>query len=180
MNQKFNPNTISRLVFDLNSLHSISSEEGWSNFQAMVKIFDDRSYNTVLISQTVRVQDWQSHENVQVLHGTSLEMLEKNTNLDEPQVFWITDDSDIQSELHRRNRPFGGGTEETLKHQGMQFQNLQDLLEVFHPSRNTSQEIAETVEKLKEDSPRMPLTIGIGGPEGCGHPFFVGELVEVL
>ena len=53
----------------------------------MVKIFDDRSYNTVLISQTVRVQDWQSHENVQVLHGTSLEMLEKNTNLDEPQVF---------------------------------------------------------------------------------------------
>ena len=26
----------------------------------------------------------------------------------------------------------------------------------------------------------MPLTIGIGGPEGCGHPFFVGELVEVL
>ena len=75
----------------------------------MVKIFDDRSYNTVLISQTVRVQDWQSHENVQVLHGTSLEMLEKNTNLDEPQVFWITDDSDIQSELHRRHRPFGGG-----------------------------------------------------------------------
>ena len=180
MNQKFNPNNISRLVFDLNSLHSISSEEGWSNFQAMVKIFDDRSYSTVLISQTVRVQDWQSHENVQVLHGTSLEMLEKNTNLDEPQVFWITDDSDIQSELHRRHRPFGGGTEETLKHQGMQFQNLQDLLEVFHPSRNTSQEIAETVEKLKEDSPRMPLTIGIGGPEGCGHPFFVGELVEVL
>ena len=180
MKQKFNPNTISRLVFDLNSLHSLSSEEGWSNFQAMVKIFDDRSYNTVLISQTVRVQDWQSHENVQVLHGTSLEMLEKNTTLDEPQVFWITDDSDIQSELHRRHRPFGGGTEETLKHQGMQFQNLQDLLEVFHPSRNTSQEIAETVEKLKEDSPRMPLTIGIGGPEGCGHPFFVGELVEVL
>ena len=146
MNQKFNPNTIIRLVFDLNSLHSISSEEGWSNFQAMVKIFDDRSYNTVLISQTVRVQDWQSHENVQVLHGTSLEMLEKNTNLDEPQVFWITDDSEIQSELHRRHRPFGGGTEKTLKHQGMQFQNLQDLLEVFHPSRNTSQEIAETVE----------------------------------
>ena len=107
-------------------------------------------------------------------------MLEKNTNLDDPQVFWITDDSDIQSELHRRHRPFGGGTEETLKHQGMQFQNLQDLLEVFHPSRNTSQEIAETVEKLKEDSPRMPLTIGIGGPEGCGHHFFVGELVEVL
>ena len=101
MNQKFNPNTISRLVFDLNSLHSISSEEGWSNFQAMVKIFDDRSYSIVLISQTVRVQDWQSHENVQVLHGSSLEMLEKNTNLDEPQVFGITDDSDIQSELHR-------------------------------------------------------------------------------
>jgi len=180
MKSKFQLNKVCRLVFDLNHLHSISSDEGWTNFQTMIKVLDERSYSIVLISEMIRIQDWQTYQNVSVLNGKTPDLLQQNTNLDDPLVFWISDDPDIQTLLAQRNQGFAGSIAETLQKKGMQYQNLQDLLEVFHPSRNTAQEIAGTVEKLKLESPKMPLTLGIGGPEGCGHAFFVGELLEVM
>ena len=137
---KFHPNTIRRLVFDLNSLASEFIGEGWQNFQSFIKIIDERSFNTVLIGENVNIQDWQNYSNVSVLTGTTLAMLKQNRALSEPEGFWITEDIEIQSILSKSKQPFAGRHRSTQRQIGMQYQNLYDLLEIFHPSRNTAQQ----------------------------------------
>ena len=175
----FQPKTIHRLVFDLNSLGSFEGEE-WTSFQLFLKVLDDRAYTTLLIGENCRIQDWQSFNDVSVLVGDSHKMLEQNRTLSESGVFWITDSPAVQQSLAGLGKAFAGGKEGTHKNGGLQYQTLYDLIEVFHPSRNTVMELCDTILELKRESPRMPLTIGIGGPDGCGHSFFVGEMVDVL
>ena len=106
MKTKFQLNKVCRLVFDLNHLHSIFNDEGWTNFQTMIKVLDERSYSIVLISELIRIQDWQTYQNVSVLNGKTLDLLQQNINLDDPLVFWISDDPDIQTLLAQRNQGF--------------------------------------------------------------------------
>ena len=176
---EFQPQTIRRVVFDLNSLGTFAGEE-WSNFQLFIKVLDDRAYTTVLIGKNCRIQDWQNFSDVSVLVGDTKNILEQNQSLSESGVFWITDSSTVQQILAGLGQAFAGGKEDTQKNGGFKYQDLYDLIEIFHPSRNTVMELCDTILELKKKSPRMPLTLGIGGPDGCGHSFFVGEMLEVL
>ena len=63
---------------------------------------------------------------------------------------------------------------------GMQYQYLQDMLQIFHPSKITAADLSAKLIKLKHESPQVPLIVGIGGPDECGHVFFVSELTEAL
>ncbi len=180
MATEFHPNHIQRLVFDLNSLAGTFGSEGWQNFQSFIKVLDERAYETVLIGEECEIQDWQAYSNVSVLVGSTQNLLEKNRELGHGTVFWITEDSGTQERLSGRKQAFAGGNESAGQNGGIQYQYLFDLLEIFHPSRATARELANTIQHLKQESPRMPLTLGIGGPDDCGHAFFVGELVEVL
>ena len=62
----------------------------------------------------------------------------------------------------------------------MQYQYLQDILQVFHPSKITAADLSTKLVKLKHESPQVPLIVGIGGPDECGHVYFVSELTEAL
>jgi len=54
------------------------------------------------------------------------------------------------------------------------------MLQIFHPSRISAADLSANLFKLKQDSQQVPLMLGIGGPDECGHSFFVGELTDAL
>ena len=54
------------------------------------------------------------------------------------------------------------------------------MLQIFHPSKITAADLSATLLKIKQDSEQVPLMLGIGGPDECGHSFFVGELIDAF
>lgn len=178
--KNFHPNKIRRLVFDLDSISVDFDQSSWENFRKFISILEDRDYENVIISKSIDDANWKNFSRLSILKSSCEEVFHSNVSLSNPDVFWITEQSSLQKKLSNSTRNFAGSNSLTLKNGGLQYQNLYDLLEIFHPSRVTATDLSQKLLKLKIDSEKIPLLVGIGGPEECGHSFFVGELVDNL
>lgn len=178
--QDFHPNQIRLLVFDLDSLTVNIDQEKWDNFRQFLRVLDDRDFEIVLVSESIEASEWNSYNKLSVLQYTTIDALKKNTALTGKDVFWFTEQPELQIKLSSTTRNFAGSTGSTTHNGGMQYQYLHDMLQIFHPSKITATDLSAKLVKLKQDSPQVPLIIGIGGPDECGHVFFVSELIEAL
>ena len=178
--QDFHPNHIRLLVFDIDSLTVNFDQENWDNFRQFLRVLDDRDFEIVLISESIEYSDWKSYSKLSVLKYNTMEALQKNNTLTGNDVFWFTEQPELQTKLSETTRNFAGSTGNTAQNGGMQYQYLQDMLQIFHPSKITAADLSAKFVKLKHESPQVPLIVGIGGPDECGHVFFISELTEAL
>ena len=178
--QDFHPNLIRLLVFDINSLTVNFDQGNWDNFRKFLRILDDRDFEIVLISESIEYSDWESYSKLSVLKYNIMEALQKNNSLTGNDVFWFTELPELQAKLSETTHNFAGSSSITTHNGGMQYQYLHDMLQIFHPSKVTAADLAAKLFKIKKKSPQVPLIIGIGGPDDCGHDFFVSELIEAL
>lgn len=176
----FHPNQIVSIVFDLNSLSPVFSDEDKKNFPPIIQVLSERDFNIFLISKDSPQMSWEHLVGVNWLKGNALDVIKKNRSLIGQDVFWITEEPRLHKELSQLNQLFAGCTPAVEKNGGMQYQYLQDILYVFHPSRYTAIELADQIAEIKNQAPKIPLIVGIGGPDECGHAYFVGELVDAL
>ncbi len=178
--KNFHPSDIRRLVFDLDSLTIDFVKESWEDFRKFIQVLDDRDFETVLISNSIELTNWNTYSRLSILQGTCEEAYQKNSSLSGPDVFWFSEQSSFQKKLSNSTRNFAGSNSITLQNGGLQYQNLYDMLQIFNPSKITAKDLSNSICKLKLNSSQFPLVIGIGGPDDCGHSFFVGELVDSL
>ena len=178
--QDFHPNQIRLLVFDIDSLTINFDQENWENFRQFLRVIDDRDFEILLISESIENSDWESYSKLSILKYNTTEALQKNNTLTDNDVFWFTEQPELQTKLSETTCNFAGSTGSKVQNCGMQYQYLQDMLQIFHPSKITAADLSAKLIKLKHESPQVPLIVGIGGPEECGHVFFVSELTEAL
>ena len=178
--QNFHPNHIRLLVFDIDSLTVNFDQENWDNFRKFLRILDDRDFEIVLISESIEYSDWESYSKLSILKYNTMEALQKNNSLTGNDVFWFTELPELQTKLSENTHNFGGSSAISTRKGGMQYQYLHDMLHIFHPSKITAADLTAKLFKIKQKSPQVPLLIGIGGPDDCGHDFFVSELIEAL
>ena len=178
--QNFHPNYIRLLVFDLESLTVNFDQDAWDNFRQFLRVIDDRDFETLLISESVEASEWDSYAKLSVLQSTTENALQNNPSLSAADVFWFSEQPELQKKISQLTTNFAGSNGHTTQNGGLQYQHLYDMLQIFHPSKITAADLSATLVKLKQDSPQVPLMLGIGGPEECGHSFFVGELIDAL
>ena len=178
--QEFHPSRIRRLVFELDSLTVNFEQDAWDNFRQYLRVLDDRDFAIVLIAESIQASEWTSFAKISVIKSTGEEALKNNSQLSGSDVFWFSEQGSLQTELSTANANFAGSTGETTQNGGMQYQHLYDTLQIFNPSKITTADLSTTLFKLKQNSEQVPLMLGIGGPDECGHSFFVGELFDAL
>jgi len=176
----FHPRNIRLLVFDIDSLTVDFDQAAWKNFRRFLFVLDERDFEIILISKTINLVDWQSYYKLSVLQSTCEDAFNNNSSLSKPDVFWFSENSSLQKKLSNSTRNFAGSNNKTKQYGGLQYQNLYDMLQIFNPSKITATDLSNTLSKLKQNSEQVPLLIGIGGPDECGHSFFVGELIDTL
>ena len=177
--EEFNPQAITRLVFDINSIFPQINKE-WENFKSFIRVLEDRSYKIIFIGKDCQIEEWQSFNDISIIIQDTFKTFKNNVTLSGNENFWITDDNKIQKELLKKNILYAFNKNHTGKKNRIHYNKIYELLEVLNPSKSTINIILNKITKLKQKNPSVPLTIGIGGPEGCGHSFFVGELVNML
>ena len=178
--QDFHPISINRLIFELDSLTLNFDNESWENFRHFIKLLDSRDFSTVLVSDSIQGSDWQTYKRLSIIKSSGEHAFNNNSSLSHDDVFWFTERDSLQKELSNAKVKFAGGSSDTVQNGGLQYQNLYDVLQIFHPSKITTADLSVTISKLKQESEKVPLILGIGGPDECGHSFFVGELVDAL
>ena len=178
--QNFHPNLIRLLVFDLDSLTANFDQESWDNFRQFLLMLDDRDFETLLISESIEASEWDSLAKLSVLQSTAENAFQNNPALSAKDVFWFSELPELQKKISRTSQNFAGSDSCTTQNGGLQYQHLHDMLQIFHPSRISAADLSANLFKLKQDSQQVPLMLGIGGPDECGHSFFVGELTDAL
>ena len=178
--KEFHPSHIRLLVFDLDSLTVKFDQEAWDKFRQFLGVFADRDFETVLIAESIQASEWNSYANLSVIQSTGTEAFQNNSSLSGENVFWFSEHPDLQIKLATSTKNFAGSIGQTTKNGGLQYQHLYDMLQIFHPSKITAEDLSATLFNLKQNSEQVPLMLGIGGPDECGHSFFVGELIDSL
>ncbi len=178
--KEFHPSHIRLLVFDLDSLTVKFDQEAWDKFRQFLGVFADRDFETVLIAESIQASEWNSYANLSVIQSTGTEAFKNNSSLSGQNVFWFSEHPDLQIKLATSTKNFAGSIGQTAKNGGLQYQHLYDMLQIFHPSKITAEDLSATLFNLKQNSEQVPLMLGIGGPDECGHSFFVGELIDSL
>ncbi|MBT3213619.1 MAG: hypothetical protein HN351_03145 [Deltaproteobacteria bacterium] len=178
--QEFHPSRIRLLVFELDSLTLNFEQDAWDNFRQYLRVLDDRDFAIVLIAESIQASEWASFAKISVIKSTGEEAFKNNSSLSGADVFWFSEQDSLQTKLSTANANFAGSSGETTQNGGLQYQNLYDTLQIFNPSKITTADLSSTLAKLKQDSEQVPLMLGIGGPDECGHSFFVGELFDAL
>ncbi len=176
----FHPNHVNTLVFDLPSLTREFRKEDWGGFQEILSVLEQRGFRLYAVETEAPEGRWAGEPQVAYLSGATQELLQANPSLSAEGVFWVTDHVKTQAQLAEQNCWFAGGNSETEEADGLHFQHFSDLLEILHPSRASARDFAHLLVETKHHSPQLPLTVGIGGPDECGHAFVVAELVEAL
>jgi len=175
----FHPNHIESIVLDLASISEEWSEKKERNFLEFLRVLHERDYKIYLtIANPNATLDFPTE--YILLKGRAKTLLTENPVLEQKESFWISNDETLQSALQEKSLYFAGSVDSTREHGGMQYQHLYDLLGSFHPSQNTARELADDLVKIKNNAPQVPLLIGIGGQDECGHAFFAGELTDAL
>ena len=178
--QNFHPNLIRLLVFDLDSLTINFDQESWDNFRQFLLILDDRDFAILLISESIEASEWESFSKLSVLQNTTENAFLNNPALLAKDVFWFSEQPELQKMISHTSHNFAGSNTCTIQNGGLQYQHLHDMLQIFHPSRISAADLSTNLFKLKSHSQQVPLMLGIGGPDECGHSFFVSELTDAL
>ena len=173
---------VKHLVFDLNSLAGLKSQETMELVKQILQIFWERDFQLTLLWNQHPPPEWQNRKQITVIQGEkdNLSLLWKNPVLFSPDCFWITDNPKIQQHLAQQKLWFAHRSPLRKGVSGIYFKAFPELLELFNPSRHTALLLSEKILTLKNQAPQQPLIIGIGGPEECGHTYFVEELVDEL
>jgi uridine kinase len=175
----FHPAQVQTLVFDLDSLTGEFSQEQWESFREFLRILQERDFHLVLLGEEVSPSDWQQLSGISVVSGSPESSGRHNPQLGQTDHFWVTDRSNLHAWLQDQSIYFAS-RQPVLVPNGFYCSRIEDLLQIFHPSHNTTIEIAEQLLKSKQEAPSKPLLVGISGPDDCGHAYFVGELLETL
>ena len=109
----FHPNHIRLLVFDIDSLTVNFDHENWDNFRQFLRVLDDRDFEIVLISESNVYSDWKSYSKLSILKYTTMEAMQINNSLTGNDVFWFTEQPELQTKLSETTRNFAGSTGST-------------------------------------------------------------------
>ncbi len=174
---------VDHIVFDLNSLSSMLSEEDLDSFKQILNVLTDRNFKIILIWENEGYpSEWRNKDAISVLTIPRNEtaVLFQNTVLFASEYLWVTENSEIQQHLAKKHCLFAYEATPNEDMLGLRYEHLKDLLELLNPSRQTAILLSDTILKLKQQAPQLPLLVGIGGPEECGHTYFVEALIEAL
>ena len=117
--EDFHPNHIRLMVFDIDSLTVNFDQENWDNFRQFLRVLVDRDFEIVLISESIEYSDWKSYSKLSVLKYNTMEALQKNNTLTGNDVFWFTEQPELQTKLSKTTRNFAGSTCSTAQNGGM-------------------------------------------------------------
>ena len=176
----FHPNRVHTIVFDLPSFVRDFRKEDWGGFREILTIFEQRGFRLYAVESDVPEGRWSGNPQVAYLSGPPQELIQANPALSNEGVFWVTSHPETQAQLAEQNCWFAGDNSESEMADGLHFQHFADLLEILHPSRASAHDLAHLLVEVKRHSPQLPLTIGVGGPDDCGHAFVIAELMEAL
>ncbi|MBF0236760.1 MAG: hypothetical protein HQM12_03580 [SAR324 cluster bacterium] len=176
----FDPNHIQSLIFDLNHLVSHSARQEWTIFEQILQVLIERDYHIILISQEIPAFNYHQYEQISLIQSATIPAIANNTSLLQNTTFWVTNDPEVQEKLGSVRQIFAGSTLIEENYPSFQFQQLHDILYMFHPSQNTADYLAQQIIKTKQKAESIPLIVGVGGPEDCGHAYFIGPLVDAL
>lgn len=174
---------VKHLVFDLNSFEDLQSEEEMESLKQLLSVFLERDFQLTLIWENQEYPaEWRNRKEIVVINVVKeeLSLLLQNAVLFASDYFWITENTEIQKHLAQKQLWFAYGNHLKEGVSGIHFKHFRDLLELFNPSRYTAMLLSEKIVNLKKQAPAQPLIVGIGGPEECGHAYFVEELVDKL
>ncbi|MBF0279470.1 MAG: hypothetical protein HQM13_16855 [SAR324 cluster bacterium] len=174
---------IRTVVFDLNSLPNIISDEELDSFKQILRVLIARDFNiTLLLENEAYPSEWRNRAEIAVINIPKNEpsLLFRNSVLFSAEIFWVTENSEIQQHLTNQQCLFAYGTLPGEDLSGLHYEHFQDLVELLHPSKQTAILLSDTILQLKNQAPKLPLLVGIGGPEECGHAYFVEALIEEL
>lgn len=175
---------VRKIVFDLSSLESQTSGEEEDNFRQIVNILTERDYTVLLWSaELIDIHStWPKNPLVKHIKAAAdnWELLFQNKELTARNCLWVTHQSDLQQELIRRERLVAGQNMITDTPNSVHLQFFSDLLALCDPSVQTAMSLAQDIAQLKYKAPKIPLVVGIGGPDECGHPYFCEALVTEL
>ncbi len=174
---------VHRIVIDLHSMSHLIEDEEQKNFVQIVEVLTDRDFQVLLVTEHDDLfPEWRQRKDIGFLKLESEDNsgFLQNDALFQPDVFWITESPLIQNRLTERKQLFAYGSEQTEGIHGVHYQYFRDLLELFHPSQHTSILLGEKILEIKRKSPKQPLIVAVGGPDQCGHAYFMGPLVEEL
>lgn len=176
---------IERIVFDLNHLPKMltSEDDEGKSFRQIITMLVERDFKIVLLSEhPEQFSDWQNHKAISLLSVaiSPQELLANHKALFTEVVFWVTNDRELQQCIAENQSFFAYGESDGDAPKGLHYEYLRDLLEVFNPSQHTALILSEQIIEMKQKAPEKPLIVGVGGPDDCGHSYFVGELVEIL
>ena len=143
--QDFHPISINRLIFELDSLTLNFDNESWENFRQFIKLLDSRDFSTVLVSDSIQGSDWQTYKGLSIIKSSGEDAFNNNSSLSHDDVFWFTERDSLQKELSNAKVKFAGGTSDTVQNGGLQYQNLYDVLQIFHPSKITTSDLSITL-----------------------------------
>ena len=176
-------NQVRNLVFDLNSLPAIRSKEELESLKQIFLVLIERDFHlTVVWEESDYPVEWRNHNELTVIRiprDDAISIFE-NPILLSTKYFWITENPAIQQQLAEQDCLFAYGNLTAQQIPGIHYEYLRDLLELFNPSQHTAKLLSEMIVDLKSLAPRQPLIIGIGGPDECGHAYFIEALLEAL
>ena len=161
----FHPARVQTLVFDLDSLTGEFSQEQWENFRELLRVLQERDFHLVLLGEEISPNDWQQFLGISIVSGSPKSSGRRNPQLGQADHFWVTDRANLHAWLQDQSAHFAS-RQPVLVPNGFCCPRIEDLLQIFHPSRNTTLEIAEQLLKSKQEAPSKPLLVGIGGQIG--------------
>ncbi len=176
-------NRVRHLVFDLNSLPAMRSGGEWESLTQLFLVLLERDYHlTVVCEKSDYPAEWRNQKKLTVVRipRSDATRIFENQVLFSPQCFWITENPNIQRYLAEKKCLFAYDHLTSDQASGIHYEYLRDLLELFNPSQHTVMLLSEMIVELKSRAPRQPLIAGIGGPDECGHAYFIEALIEAL
>ncbi len=171
------------LVFDLNSLPAMQSGGEWEFLTPFFQVLLERDYHlTVVWENPDYPAEWRNQKKLTVVRipRSKATLIFENQILFSPEYFWVTENPDIQSYLAGKKCLFAYDSLRSEQAPGIHYKHLRDLLELFNPSQHTVMRLSERIVELKSRAPRQPLIVGIGGPDECGHAYFIEALIDAL
>ena len=146
--QNFHPNLIRLLVFDLDRLTANFDQASWDNFRQFLLILDDREFAILLISESIEASEWKSLAKLSVLQSTAENAFQNNPTLSAKDVFWFSEQPELQKKISRTSQNFAGSDDSTTQNGGLQYQHLHDMLQIFHPSRISAADLSANLLSL--------------------------------
>ena len=174
---------VRHLVFDLNSLPAVCSKEELDSLKRILLVLLERDFQvTVIWEESDYPVEWRNQKELTVIRipRDDATLIFENQILFSPKYFWITENPTIQQHLEEHDRLFAYGNLTSEQVPGIHYEYLRDLLELFNPSQHTVMLLSEIIVELKSQAPQQPLIVGIGGPDECGHAYFIEALLEAL